>query len=69
MYIDISHVPSLLHEKKEAETVKQAAEALVETASLEKLVTEFEGRIITEYLDKLGGAIRQKNGKSIGHLS
>ncbi len=64
MYIDISHVPSLLHEK-ETETIKQAAEALVETASLEKLVTEFEGRIITEYLDRLGGN-KTKTAKALG---
>ncbi len=64
VYIDVHHLPSL-HKDEQVELKANRLLPELEEKSLEHLVTEFEGNIIREYLDKFNGN-KTKTAKALG---
>ncbi|WP_426980245.1 sigma 54-interacting transcriptional regulator [Bacillus pseudomycoides] len=64
MYIDVHHLPSL-HKGDQVELKGNNLLPELEEKPLEHLVTEFEGNIIHEYLEKFGGN-KTKTAKVLG---
>ncbi|MBO1579056.1 sigma 54-interacting transcriptional regulator [Bacillus sp. XF8] len=64
MYIDVHHLPSL-HKEDQVELKGSSLLPELEEKSLEHLVTEFEGNIIHEYLEKFDGN-KTKTAKALG---
>ncbi|EOP66874.1 PAS domain S-box protein [Bacillus cereus VDM006] len=64
MYIDVHHLPSL-HKEDQVELKGNNLLPELEEKPLEHLVTEFEGNIIHEYLEKFGGN-KTKTAKVLG---
>ena len=64
MYIDVHHLPSL-HKEGQVELKGSNILPELEEKSLEHLVTEFEGNIIHEYLEKFDGN-KTKTAKALG---
>ena len=54
IYIDVQHLPPL-HKEEQAELAQNNLLPELEEKPLEHLVTEFEGNIIHEYLERFGG--------------
>ena len=53
-YIDVQHLPPL-HNEEQVESKQAHLLPELEEKPLEHLVTEFEGNIIHEYLERFGG--------------
>jgi len=64
IYIDVHHLPPL-HKEEQVETKQNNLLPELEEKALEHLVTEFEGNIIREYLDKFDGN-KTKTAKALG---
>ncbi|MBE7120599.1 sigma 54-interacting transcriptional regulator [Bacillus cereus] len=64
IYIDVHHLPPL-HKEEQAETKQNNLLPELEEEPLEHLVTEFEGDIIREYLEKFDGN-KTKTAKALG---
>ncbi|MED4683118.1 sigma 54-interacting transcriptional regulator [Bacillus mycoides] len=64
IYIDVHHLPSL-HKEEQVETKQNNLLPELEEKALEHLVTEFEGNIIREYLEKFDGN-KTKTAKALG---
>ncbi|QWI39567.1 sigma 54-interacting transcriptional regulator [Bacillus mycoides] len=64
IYIDIHHLPPL-HKEEQVETKQNNLLPELEEKALEHLVTEFEGNIIREYLEKFDGN-KTKTAKALG---
>ncbi|MED1411295.1 MULTISPECIES: sigma-54 interaction domain-containing protein [Bacillus] len=64
IYIDVHHLPPL-HKEEQVETKQNNLLPELEEKALEHLVTEFEGNIIREYLEKLDGN-KTKTAKALG---
>ncbi|EJQ48867.1 PAS domain S-box protein [Bacillus mycoides] len=64
IYIDVHHLPPL-HKEEQVETKQNNLLPELEEKALEHLVTEFEGNIIREYLEKFDGN-KTKTAKALG---
>ncbi|MGE6364564.1 sigma 54-interacting transcriptional regulator [Bacillus paramycoides] len=64
IYIDVHHLPPL-HKEEQVETKQNNLLPELEEKALEHLVTEFEGNIIHEYLEKFDGN-KTKTAKALG---
>ncbi|QWH62557.1 sigma-54-dependent transcriptional regulator [Bacillus mycoides] len=64
IYIDVHHLPPL-HKEEQVETKQNNLLPELEEKALEHLVTEFEGNIIREYLEKCDGN-KTKTAKALG---
>ncbi|UYX50986.1 sigma-54-dependent Fis family transcriptional regulator [Bacillus thuringiensis] len=64
IYIDVHHLPPL-HKEEQVETKQNNLLPGLEEKALEHLVTEFEGNIIREYLEKFDGN-KTKTAKALG---
>ncbi|ETT70842.1 sigma 54-interacting transcriptional regulator [Bacillus mycoides] len=64
IYIDVHHLPPL-HKEEQLETKQNNLLPELEEKALEHLVTEFEGNIIREYLEKFDGN-KTKTAKALG---
>ncbi|WP_242247107.1 sigma-54-dependent Fis family transcriptional regulator [Bacillus cereus group sp. BfR-BA-01523] len=64
IYIDVHHLPPL-HKEEQVETKRNNLLPELEEKALEHLVTEFEGNIIREYLEKFDGN-KTKTAKALG---
>ncbi|MFK4424055.1 sigma 54-interacting transcriptional regulator [Bacillus sp. RC51] len=64
IYIDVHHLPPL-HKEEQVETKQNNLLSELEEKALEHLVTEFEGNIIREYLEKFDGN-KTKTAKALG---
>lgn len=64
IYIDVHHLPPL-HKEEQVETKQNNLLPELEEKALEQLVTEFEGNIIREYLEKFDGN-KTKTAKALG---
>ncbi|WP_242271065.1 sigma 54-interacting transcriptional regulator [Bacillus cereus group sp. BfR-BA-01310] len=64
IYIDVHHLPPL-HKEEPVETKQNNLLPELEEKALEHLVTEFEGNIIHEYLEKFDGN-KTKTAKALG---
>ncbi|MBJ8054242.1 sigma 54-interacting transcriptional regulator [Bacillus cereus] len=64
IYIDVHHLPPL-HKEEQVETKQNNLLPELEEKGLERLVTEFEGNIIREYLEKFDGN-KTKTAKALG---
>ncbi|PFK45973.1 sigma-54-dependent Fis family transcriptional regulator [Bacillus cereus] len=64
MYIDVHHLPPL-HKESQVDLKGTNLLPELEEKSLEHLVTEFEGNIISEYLEKFDGN-KTKTAKALG---
>ncbi|NWK68178.1 sigma 54-interacting transcriptional regulator [Bacillus paramycoides] len=64
IYIDVHHLPPL-HKEEQVETKQNNLLPELKEKALEHLVTEFEGNIIHEYLEKFDGN-KTKTAKALG---